>query len=280
MNFNRSETMRMIDYLEEVVFNRYKRLSPLDNLDIFVAEAGKGYPGNDYPWYNSWPFGEETDMLYNQFLGVCRGRTGLKETLEEARKYSERVAKGHLFDCAVVTIVTDKWTNNTFNKYAQTFLDYAHDYNITYVFILITDFGYVQIPFLPLDWEPRKYDIPFPIDPKFDNVLFSERSTLPSYSNKYTFNLSKKKGKMESKGVYKTGKLTDVSVKRFLAVIDEVINSGRNVHISPYMLDAPLYDLIIPEMGLDMQWDGPAMNNDPILQEIYAATEHLKRCID
>lgn len=59
-----------------------------------------------------------------------------------------------------VFLLTDKWNSDAFRDYELTFLNHAIRNNIWYVFLLVTDYGITQIPFLPEDRDFfRRYDI-------------------------------------------------------------------------------------------------------------------------
>ncbi len=127
-------------------------LSPLCNIDFALDELKNQHhisAGN--PFYNTWPYGVPSD-LYPRFLAICRGEKTLNEAFKEMQAKSFKIAKKYGMDKSVqktVILLTDKWNNNTFRKYEKYFLNHALHDDIWYIFLLVTDYGYTQIPFLP-----------------------------------------------------------------------------------------------------------------------------------
>lgn len=147
-----------IYYIDRDILTHSPERSALENMDDILAGECEvsgitGMPRGT-EWYNSYPFGIETDVIYSRFLGICRGKTRLEAVLREAVRHSDDVVKC----CSkhperTTVILTDKWDAKTFAKYETTFIRYACKHDIFPVFLLVTDYGYIQIPFLPNDRE-------------------------------------------------------------------------------------------------------------------------------
>ena len=107
------------------------------------------------PYYNSFPFGIPTDQQFREFVGIYFAKNKYKKTLrnvlDAAKSYCKRISKS---DIPVekeknVLIITDHWDTQMFRKnYAMPFINYANSYNITFIFLLVTDFGVTRIPFI------------------------------------------------------------------------------------------------------------------------------------
>lgn len=145
-----------IYHIDRDILNHSPEMSALENIDaILNGERDLSEStGNPYvtKWYNSYPFGAETDVIHSRFLGICRGKTKLDAVLKEAIRHSDNVAKccDEYYDRTTV-ILTDKWDVKTFAKYEKAFIRYACLHDIFPIFLLVTDYGYTQIPFLPND---------------------------------------------------------------------------------------------------------------------------------
>lgn len=91
---------------------------------------------------NTFPFGEPTDKIYPEFLGICAGKQTLVSVFKAAEAYMKKA------DDASVTILTDKWDPGTFAKYEGRFLDMAIRKRILINIFLVTNYGMTRIPFL------------------------------------------------------------------------------------------------------------------------------------
>ena len=106
-------------------------------------------------WFsvNTYPFGKKTNRVYPQFWGVCAGAQRLKTVLDKAAEYCEKP----LGEDKTVVIVTDKWDQAVFQKhFERQFLRCALEQNVTFLFLLVTDYGVSRIPFLP--WDRHELD--------------------------------------------------------------------------------------------------------------------------
>jgi len=104
--------------------------------------------------YNSFPFGISTNEVLPEFVGVYfnknKYKKSLRDVLNEAKTQCVRMGKKYPFESRKrVLILTDTWNSYTFRRYyALPFINYAHQYNITIVCLLVTDFGVTRIPFI------------------------------------------------------------------------------------------------------------------------------------
>lgn len=108
---------------------------------------------------NTYPFGKPTDKTYNEFFGVSAGKTTLRDVLNRAKDYCERASKELPTDePKTVVILTEKWDTPMFRRlFDKAFRYYALEYNIWFIFILVTDYGMTRIPFLA--WDRDEFDI-------------------------------------------------------------------------------------------------------------------------
>lgn len=105
---------------------------------------------------STWPYGK-IDNEYPRFLAICRGNNKLGNALNAIKVQSEKIAAINRFSRELlspqktVILLTDKWDFNKFMEYEIDFLNHALRDGIWYIFLLVTEYGYTQIPFLPGD---------------------------------------------------------------------------------------------------------------------------------
>ena len=99
-----------------------------------------------------YPFGRLSRM-YPVGLGVCSGKMKIEKVLSKAEEQCEKMIKAFSDNVdKTILIFTDKWDGPLFQKYyAATFIRYANEHNIMFLFLQVTDFGVWQIPFLTLN---------------------------------------------------------------------------------------------------------------------------------
>ena len=86
------------------------------------------------------------------FLGVCFGKYDIKRVLDKSEEHCEMIMAFPDRKDKIILIFTDKWNDFFFQKeYAATFIRYANKHNILFLFLLVTDLGVSQIPFLTLN---------------------------------------------------------------------------------------------------------------------------------
>ncbi len=159
--------------------------NPLDTIDAILQEdPGKWTPANDSrePICNTYPVGVPTDKNYPRFLAICRN-SGLKKAFDAIKAQSKLIAQAYPTQSGnsqsgnsqngnsqlgnsqpgnsqpvypthvdrTVILLTDQWSPRTFSHYEKTLLNHASKDGIWYIFILVTDYGCTEIPFLPHD---------------------------------------------------------------------------------------------------------------------------------
>lgn len=120
--------------------------NPIQNIDSVLNENAGVLPKD---LCNTWPFGVPTDEIYPRFLAICRGQTRLDTAFGEIKKQSKIMARECKEESKTVILLTDKWSLATFKRYEKNFLNHALQDGIWYIFLLVTEYGYTQIPFLP-----------------------------------------------------------------------------------------------------------------------------------
>lgn len=102
---------------------------------------------------NTFPFGQKTDKIYHDYIGITiGGNPNLQKVLENAERHCWDMERGldHSEEKTVL-IITDKWDQMRFQQeFEEIFLRYAIKDRVLFMFILVTDYGASQIPFLPV----------------------------------------------------------------------------------------------------------------------------------
>lgn len=137
-----------INYVDGEILNYDPNQNPIQNIDSVLNENAIVFPKD---FCNTWPFGVPTDEIYPRFLAICRGQTRLDTAFGKIKKQSKIMAdpKRCKADSKAVILLTDKWSLATFKRYEKTFLNHTLQDGIWYIFLLVTEYGYTQIPFLP-----------------------------------------------------------------------------------------------------------------------------------
>ena len=88
------------------------------------------------------PFGRLSRM-YPVSLGICLGKMKIEKVLSKAEEQCEKMIMAFSDNVdKTILIFTDKWDGPLFQKYyAATFIRYANEHNIMFLFLQITDFG-------------------------------------------------------------------------------------------------------------------------------------------
>lgn len=145
----------MIYNVDRHILNLKREKNPLQNIDEILGmnyEFGKGADGVNF--CNTWPFGTKTAEIFPKFLAVCRGKQRLSKVMDIVLKQSQKIADYYRYDDyarKTVLVLTDKWDVAIFKKYEKKLLEHAVNDEIWYIFLLVTEYGYTQIPFLPND---------------------------------------------------------------------------------------------------------------------------------
>lgn len=137
------------------ILNRDDGKGIFENIDDILSS--KALPENNcgsrIP-YNTYPFGTPTNDIFPRFLAICRnGRLDsyMKILLDQSDKIATAYSGNDPRDEKTVVFLTDKWDIRVFRKYERKFLEYSTSCSISYIFILVTDYGCTPIPFLPYD---------------------------------------------------------------------------------------------------------------------------------
>ena len=283
-----------IYYIDREILNHSPERSALENMyDILTGECEvpgiTGMPRGT-EWYNSYPFGIETDVVYSRFLGICRGKTRLEAVLREAIRHSDDVVKCcPQYSERTTVIITDKWEAKTFAKYEKSFIRYAFKHGIFPIFLLVTDYGYTQIPFLTNDRDVAK-ELILDEDADRDEAwrLFRELpveyielgSAFYAFQrNEYTFYFND--GTWELKRPYAESRMIrgsmpySASKKLFSDVLWIADADDRNLYTDARGLDAGSYSLSV--FGKRLHWDASTIdeNGDPRYIKLHKAIHRL-----
>lgn len=283
-----------IYHIDRDILNHSPERSALENIDDnlndkdTMTEIADRYPGAER--YNSYPFGAETDIVYSRFLGVCREKTKLEDVFKEAIRHSEAVMQScPQYPERTSIIITDKWDEKTFTKYEKAFVRYACKHDIFPLFLLVTDYGYTQIPFLPNDrGKVRALTLDEDVDRSEARMLFKD---LPVYyrenggtfniwnRDEYTFNFKDKVWNLTC--AYEENRNTSGTIPAkaansffkdvlWIASIDD-----KELDIDIHSLDAARYELSV--FGKRLFWDASIVdrNGDPRYIKLHNAIHKL-----
>lgn len=116
-----------------------------------LEDAKKGWEpaGCNTLHVNTDPFGVSTNSIFQKFVGVCAGRRSLSKALSAVEAYCEKSSRSYGQQPKTAILLTDKWDWSQFQKgFELPFLRYSLEYNVLFVFLLVTDYGVSRIPFL------------------------------------------------------------------------------------------------------------------------------------
>ena len=256
---------------------------------------------------NTFPMGIPTTKVLPEFIGVYYGNNKyqitkngkvydhvtLNDVLDAAKKHCKRMVKEPIpyEEDKTILIFTDKWDSYTFQKYyATTFINYAYQHNILFIFLLVNDFGVSRIPFLSWNREIIKADSDFYIisearakaieNELVEKVLLRADNYPICHYNKdgvvYEFNLVKRTFScdwinFENSSIDdKTGMLSDKAIRGFaLAVADIVDMPGVNIVQNAHMWGAQLNTAEL--FGKHFAWYSEILHDHP--DEVYAKLE-------
>lgn len=140
--------------LDDIVFGNPKQTPRQRIEEVAHMNRKRGTIFSGGLGYNSWPFGETTREIFPRAVGVCKigSPNSMKATLGKMMDQSAKMARKYRNQPDVlktVIIVTDYWDPKQFKEYEKEMLQYALKDGIWYIFLLATDYGVTQIPFLP-----------------------------------------------------------------------------------------------------------------------------------
>jgi len=279
-------------HIDRDVLNHSPERSALENIDEILngevmIETTNRSQGTE--WYNSYPFGAETDNIYSRFLGVCRGKTRLDAVLKEAIRHIDNVEKFCMHHQEKTTVIlTDKWDAKIFAKYEKAFVRYVCKYNNFPIFFLVTDYGYTQIPFLANDRDKaRELLLDEDVDRNEAVRLFND---LPveyieqgsvfnvGHRSEYTFYFKERVWELDrvyTENGMLSGTIPDRAVKQFFKDVLWIANAGDKELYANRSFDSTSYALNI--FGKKLCWDVSATdaNGDPRFIKLSKAINKL-----
>lgn len=165
-------------------------LIPLQNIDNIIAQDGANIQSSNHPWYNTIPFGTKSstyafdanNRTFPRLLAICRGETTLPSILGKIKKQCPKIVEEYPDKTKsdfnkIVVLLTDKWDTSKFEKYDKVFLNHALQDDFRFIILLVTAYGYTQIPFLPNN--RNELD-------KFSNVIVEDDFTINDLKNLLT----------------------------------------------------------------------------------------------
>ena len=260
---------RFFSHIREILLPGKDGMSPLDSLNKYIEDAESAVAsagaGSEDTWFNQYP-SKIKGGLYRQFLGICLEGKRLDTVLKKALEHSEAVAKKfehEPYPEKTVVILTDKWNPRDFAKYESKFLYYAAECGIWYVFILVTDYGYTQIPFLPndrsslagvsIDYEDAfRQEAALPDDP----IIFREEAAAWGIDNEFIIYPDKERWECYSpKNGSETGVIERKEIEKFLRNQMWIIDCDESeLDFYSIACDVTRYTLRI--FGRTVKWDG------------------------
>ncbi|MCI6869551.1 MAG: hypothetical protein MR853_02320 [Selenomonadales bacterium] len=165
-------------------------LIPLQNIDNIIAQDGANIQSSNHPWYNTIPFGTKSstyafdanNRTFPRLLAICRGETTLPSILRKIKEQCPKIVEEYPDKTKsdfnkIVVLLTDKWDTSKFEKYDKVFLNHALQDDFRFIILLVTAYGYTQIPFLPNN--RNELD-------KFSNVIVEDDFTINDLKNLLT----------------------------------------------------------------------------------------------
>lgn len=119
-----------------------------------IEAAGRsGVPEYGVARVNTFPFGMPTKEVYPEFVGICAGSERINRVFDQAVRQCRQTRKKYSPDIPKsVIILTDKWNDPLFqDQYERTFIRFALENRVMFVFLLVTAYGITRIPFLAKD---------------------------------------------------------------------------------------------------------------------------------
>lgn len=137
--------------IKYIIFRDFEK-TPLQNLGDFASMKGaQRTSSNAERDYYLWPCEGEEGGPYHKAVGVCKkGVNSLNSVLLKMMEFSYKMVGFSKPDNRkIVMVMTDYWDLKQFRNYEKEMLNYALNDGIWYIFLLVTDYGCTQIPFLP-----------------------------------------------------------------------------------------------------------------------------------
>lgn len=286
---------RMIYDVDRSILNFRRENNPLQNIDeVLSMQAGDGKGAMGSPFYNTWPFGADTDEIFPRFLAVCRGRQKLGGVLNIVLRQSRKIADKYGNDedtLKTVMVLTDKWDAAEFKKYEKELLRYTLRNGVWYIFLLVTEYGYTQIPFLPnnrnalrrlreenIEDDVTMEDLLMLLDGNPVKYRRTGGTWQPYGDAEYTFDVAGLRWRKESlKEKLRTGQINKRACKRFLESTSWIADIAGDIVPKTRTLDCSSCTLRM--YGKSIEWDdGFADGNGD--ERIIKLQESINRLIE
>ena len=265
--------------------------NPLQNIDEVLADSESIACVNDSnPGYNTWPFGTPTEKVYPGFLAVCRGKQNLGGVLQVVERQCKKMSKECKDDKKGSLIITDKWDPEAFRKHEKKLLKYASEEGIWIVILLVTEYGYTQIPFLPND---RKFFEKHSVNMVEDDVTLDDLFRLMDVDNgrfyyhasagtldrfggeDYTF-YDNCCWERHSYNGERGGYITESAMCRFLKKVLWIAELDQDKVSMVNSSDAPIFRLHI--FGKEVEWDVSLVGDKKYKELVNNVDQLIKAC--
>ena len=292
------EPLRSIDsgLMEIAILRTLSRdtsITPLKNMEHMIAEQKDGSNEAGIGYCNVWPKGSPTKDTYPRFIALCGENETLPSALNAIRQQSKKMA-GLLNNIEnnrkTIIMLTNKWDSIKFREYDRQFLQHTLCDNITYIFLLVSDYGCTQIPFLPND---RRVLQELELKKVEDDVTFKEilrrLQGMPiEYSvtggvwkendlTEYVFSADYLKWEKKTISGKSGGDINEKMLHKFLKEVLWISETAPNEVISNVSAsDAPISTLHI--FGRTVEWDVPNSNEKSIIALQNSLGEFIKAC--
>jgi hypothetical protein len=139
--------------IDRDIFAKNYRLNPVECLDV-ALEKIKSNDGDFKKRFSSnfWPGDKMFSRDFSRSIVICRGKCSLDRAFTTIMRHSDKICVMNHHP-KTIFLLSDKWNNETFKRYEKRLLEYTLSHNVWYIFLLVTMYGYTQIPFLPNDRE-------------------------------------------------------------------------------------------------------------------------------
>lgn len=247
---------------------------------------------------NTYPFGKRTDRLCKEFLGVCEGKKRLYGLFKAMAGQIEMHKQKCLWDDAwkeepkCITIFTDKWDARMLRKYEALFLDAIVNYNFTFKFFLVTDYGITKIPFmdaLQTNWLKEAFhgqEIEHPMSfyelvEKYHLFAARFRSTIYNSFDVYHQNgssiycLDFRDNTYEywdSHDEEKHGRIKEAYAKKFIKSVIELMEDG-GMKQAYRATGGEFCELVMP--GINYSWCNDQMDDQPAAKKMVEALREM-----
>ena len=280
----------LIYHIDRDIINLNKEQNPIQNLDDVLDGATNNTSAN-LPnanlHYNTWPFGIPTNEIFSRFVAICREDKRLDMTFNKMLEQSNKIARAFRGRDSEKTVVllTDKWNLKTFKRYEKEFLNFALHDGIWYIFLLVTEYGYNEIPFLPHDRRALRdfenvniedsmsvdemlnllYDMPIDYNIYGGTWSMREFEEYTFYTDKMIWNKKSLEGKIE-------GKIPKRALYKFLESVSWIFeHPEERITYNCKVIDASRSSLYI--FGRTFNWYNVSDYDDKRIAELAAAVE-------